>query len=66
MSELAENTLRKMAKIFGGLIPIEDAVRELRAKGIDSPEQIIRKMLRDGRLYGPREGFLSFLGDSYG
>jgi hypothetical protein len=29
----AEDTLRKLAKLFGGLIPIQDAIKELRAKG---------------------------------
>jgi len=62
-SGLAEKTLRSLSKIFGGLIPMHDSVRELKAKGFEEPERLIKKMLCDGRLYEPRKGFLGVLGD---
>ncbi|MGQ9469718.1 MAG: hypothetical protein ACUVTD_07885 [Nitrososphaerales archaeon] len=55
-----------MAKLFGGLIPIQDAIRELKAEGVKDSEEIIKKLMREGRIYEPRKGFLSVLGDSYG
>jgi predicted transcriptional regulator len=58
-----EDTLRKLAKLFGGLIPIQDAVKELKAKGFNNPERLIEKLLRQGKLYEPKNGFLSILGD---
>jgi len=42
---------------------MHDAIRELKSKGFNNPERLIKKMLREGRLYGPRKGFLSVLGD---
>ena len=47
-SELAEETLRNLAKLFGGLISMHDAIRELKAKGFNYPERLIKKMLREG------------------
>lgn len=57
--------LGSLSKLFGGLIPIQDAIKELRAKGFDKPEELIKKMMSEGRMYEPRKGFLS-LGDAYG
>jgi len=42
----AENMLNKLVKLFGGLIPIQDAIKELRAKGIDEPERLVKKLLQ--------------------
>jgi predicted Zn-dependent peptidase len=61
-----EDTLRKLARLFGGLIPMQDAVKELGAKGFNDPERLIKKLLQQGMLYEPKKGFLSVLGDSYG
>jgi predicted transcriptional regulator len=58
-----ENTLNKLAKLFEGTIPIQDAIKELKTKGFEDPEQLIKKLLRQGRLYEPKNGFLSVLGD---
>jgi predicted transcriptional regulator len=62
LSEL-KNTLRKLARLFGGLIPIQDAIREFKAKGIEDPELLIKKLLQQGKLYEPKNGFLNVLGD---
>jgi hypothetical protein len=62
----AEDTLRKLAKLFEGTIPIQDAIKELKTKGFNNPERLIEKLLQQGRLYEPKNGFLSVLGDSNG
>lgn len=64
--DLAEDVLKGLAKLSGGLVPIQDAVKELEAEGFEDAEGLIKKLLREGRIYEPRKGFLSVLGDSYG
>jgi predicted transcriptional regulator len=64
MGEL-NKTLKSLAKFFGGPIPMEDVVRELKARGFDKPEALIKRLLSEGRVYEARKGFLSVLGDGY-
>ena len=64
MGEL-NKTLKSLAKLFGGSIPMEDVIRELKARGFDEPEALIKRLLSEGRVYEARKGFLSVLGDGY-
>lgn len=62
-SEKAIKTLKSLSKLFGGLIPTHDAFHALRKEGFNNPEALIKKLLSEGRIYEPKIGFLSFLGD---
>ncbi|MEM1666451.1 MAG: hypothetical protein QXW12_03805 [Nitrososphaerota archaeon] len=42
--------LRSLSKLFGGLISIQDATRELKAKGFNNPEEVIRKLMSEGKI----------------
>jgi predicted transcriptional regulator len=64
ISEL-DKTLKDLAKHFGGSIPMDDALRELKARGFDEPEVLIKRLLSEGRIYEARKGVLSVSGDFY-
>lgn len=57
------SVLRNLSKLFGGLTPVQDAVNALKKEGFDNPEEVIRKLMREGKIYEPRNGFLRLLGD---
>ena len=59
---LCLSVLRNLSKLFGGLIPIQDAINVLKKERFDNPEGLIKKMLSEGKIYEPRNGFLSVLG----
>jgi len=57
------SVLRNLSKLFGGLISIQDAINALKKEGFDNPEELIKKLMDEGKIYEPKNGFLSVLGD---
>ncbi|MEM1750081.1 MAG: hypothetical protein QXO91_00680 [Desulfurococcaceae archaeon] len=57
------SVLRNLSKLFGGLIPIQDAINALKKEGFDNPEELIKKLMDEGKIYEPKNGFLSVLSD---
>jgi len=57
------NVLRKLSNLFGGIIPVQDAINSLKKEGLESPEKVIGKLMSEGRIFEPKSGFLKVLGD---
>lgn len=50
-----------LTKKYGRDIPVEDILKQARTEGLDMPEDILRKMLNEGMLFSPRQGFINKL-----
>lgn len=50
-----------LAKTHGKDIPIDDILKQARKEGLDDPEKILEKMLREGMLFSPRQGYINKL-----
>ncbi|MEM3714861.1 MAG: hypothetical protein QXF82_07940 [Nitrososphaeria archaeon] len=60
------SVLRNLSKLFGSLLPIQDVINTLKKEGFDNPEAIIRKLMGEGKIYEPKNGFLKVLGSADG
>lgn len=50
--------LEALAAEFGSDVPEEEVIKRAKADGIENPEEIIVRMLREGVLFSPRRGFI--------
>ena len=50
-----------LAKVHGKDIPVEEILKQSRKEGLDEPEKILRKMLNEGFLFSPRQGYINKL-----
>lgn len=50
-----------LAKVHGKDIPVEDILRQARQEGLDAPDEILKKMLNEGMLFSPRQGYINKL-----
>jgi replicative DNA helicase Mcm len=51
--------IEQLGAIHGKDIPIEEIYRKAREVGIESPDEILKKMLSEGMLYSPRPNVVS-------
>lgn len=50
-----------IGKRVGKDVPVEDILRQAREEGLDSPEEILRKMLNEGLIFQPKQGYINKL-----
>ncbi len=51
--------LDSLEKTFGRDIPFDEVVKMARNQGVDTPDDILKKMQQEGMLYSSRPGFVS-------
>ncbi len=50
-----------LAKTKGKDVHVEDILKQARQEGLDSPEDVLRKLLNEGMLFQPRQGIINKL-----
>ena len=53
------DVLDSLEKTFGRDIPFDEVVKMARDQGVDTPDDILKKMQQEGMLYSSRPGFVS-------
>ncbi len=51
--------LDELEKTFGRDIPFDEIIKRARDQGVDTPDDILKKMQQEGMLYSSRPGFIS-------
>jgi DNA replicative helicase MCM subunit Mcm2 (Cdc46/Mcm family) len=51
--------LDELTAKYGKDVPVEEILSVARERGVSDAEEILNKMLREGALYSPKNGFVS-------
>jgi len=50
-----------ISRRVGKDVPVEDVIKQARQEGLDNPEDVLRKMLNEGLIFQPRQGYINKL-----
>ena len=58
---ILNDVIDELEKKYGKDIPVDEILKQSRLEGLDKPEDILRKMLNEGFLFSPRQGYINKL-----